>query len=91
MIGWYGKVYNLIPRNITEKVTHRASLVFAIQTWLAETPEQNRTSGTPSYLSVGMAGPCNELVLEHLKLTIDHTSHGRRSGNSTLVYYAHDS
>ncbi|KAG7008865.1 urea transporter [Physcia stellaris] len=32
-----------------------ASLVFAIQTWLAETPEQNRTSGTPSYLSVGMA------------------------------------
>ncbi|KAL8792611.1 MAG: hypothetical protein Q9195_004834 [Heterodermia aff. obscurata] len=34
---------------------NKASLVFAIQTWLAETPEQTRTSGTPSYLSVGMA------------------------------------
>ena len=33
----------------------RASLVFAIQTWLAETPEQTRNAGTPSYLSVGMS------------------------------------
>ncbi|KAL8826788.1 MAG: hypothetical protein Q9191_003587 [Dirinaria sp. TL-2023a] len=32
-----------------------ASLVFAIQTWLAETPEQTRKAGTPSYLSVGMS------------------------------------
>lgn len=33
----------------------RASVVFALQTWLAETPEQKRTSGTPGYFSVGMA------------------------------------
>ena len=37
-------------------ILNRASLVFAIQTWLAETPEQTRKTGTPSYLSVGMSG-----------------------------------
>jgi len=31
-----------------------ASVVFALQTWLAETPEQRRTASTPGYFSVGM-------------------------------------
>ena len=35
---------------------HRASLVFSLQNWLAETPEQNRKAGTPAYVGVGMAG-----------------------------------
>ena len=34
----------------------RASLVFAVQTWLAETPDQAKKAGTPSYLSVSMSG-----------------------------------
>lgn len=31
-------------------------MVFAIQGWLSETPEQKKTSGSPAYFSVGMAG-----------------------------------
>lgn len=31
------------------------AVVFALQSWLAETPEQKRTATTPSYFSVGMA------------------------------------
>ena len=38
---------------VTDRL-HRASVVFAVQTWLAETPEQRRTASTPGYFSVGM-------------------------------------
>lgn len=31
------------------------SVLFAIQTWLSETPSQRATSSTPAYFSVGMA------------------------------------
>ncbi|KAH8623942.1 hypothetical protein IG631_21647 [Alternaria alternata] len=31
------------------------AVVFAIQSWLAETPEQKRTSSTPAYFQVGMS------------------------------------
>lgn len=31
------------------------AVVFALQSWLAETPEQKRTATTPGYFSVGMA------------------------------------
>ncbi|MCJ1332994.1 Eukaryotic translation initiation factor eIF-1 [Thelotrema lepadinum] len=34
-----------------------AALVFALQNWLAETPDQSQSSGTPGYLSVGMSYP----------------------------------
>ena len=33
----------------------RASFVFAIQTWLAQTPEQVEKSGAPAWMSVGMS------------------------------------
>lgn len=33
----------------------RVSVVFAIQAWLAETPEQQKTSSTPAYFQVGMS------------------------------------
>ena len=33
----------------------RASVAFALQTWLAETPEQKRTASSPGYFGVGMA------------------------------------
>ncbi|KAF2034409.1 hypothetical protein EK21DRAFT_108031 [Setomelanomma holmii] len=31
------------------------AVVFAIQSWLAESPEQKRTSSTPAYFQVGMS------------------------------------
>jgi len=31
------------------------SVLFAVQTWLSETPSQRTTSSTPAYFSVGMA------------------------------------
>ncbi|KAF2477272.1 uncharacterized protein BDR25DRAFT_300259 [Lindgomyces ingoldianus] len=37
------------------KMVGWTSVVFAMQSWLAETPEQKRTSSTPAYFSVGMA------------------------------------
>lgn len=33
----------------------RVAVVFAIQSWLAETPEQRRNSTTPAYFTVGMS------------------------------------
>lgn len=33
----------------------RVSVVFSVQSWLAETPEQKKTTTTPAYFSVGMA------------------------------------
>ena len=32
-----------------------AAVVFSIQNWLGETPEQAKKAGTPAYLSVGMS------------------------------------
>lgn len=34
----------------------RVAVVFAIQSWLAETPEQAKTASTPAYFQVGMSG-----------------------------------
>ena len=49
---------SIVSRDLRdEELTNgRAALVFSLQTYLAETPEQSRKSGTPGYLSVGMAG-----------------------------------
>ena len=33
----------------------RVAVVFAVQSWLAETPEQRRNSTTPAYFTVGMS------------------------------------
>jgi len=37
-------------------ISCRVAVVFAIQSWLAESPEQKRTSSTPAYFQVGMSG-----------------------------------
>ncbi|KAF2176169.1 translation initiation factor SU [Zopfia rhizophila CBS 207.26] len=42
------------------KMVGWTAVVFALQSWLAETPEQKRTSATPAYFSVGMAYPFAE-------------------------------
>ena len=54
--------------------SYRASFVFAVQTWLAQTPEQAKKSGTPGYMGAGMARKhshhdaripdCLELILD---------------------------
>ena len=43
---------------------NRTSLVFSLQTWLAETPEQQKNATTPGYLSVIMAGKFSYLLLD---------------------------
>jgi len=55
MIGWWvlRLTHDLLQVML---ISVRASLVFATQTWLAETPEQATKAGTPSYLSIGMSG-----------------------------------
>lgn len=40
----------------------RVAVVFALQSWLAETSEQRKTAATPAYFSVGMSG---KLVTVH--------------------------
>lgn len=64
-------------------ISFRASLVFATQTWLAETPEQAGKAGTPSYLSIGMSGQLETWRLSDLRgLTTCSHSHGRGGGQS---------
>lgn len=57
MTGWSAGISSPLPgRHVScWPSLFRASLVFSLQTWLAETPEQTRSAGTPGYLSVGMA------------------------------------
>ncbi|ORY11540.1 translation initiation factor SUI1 [Clohesyomyces aquaticus] len=52
------------------------SVIFALQSWLAETPEQKRTSSTPAYFSVGMAfmSLIVQPQLEHPQPRVDRTS-----------------
>lgn len=47
-----------------------AAVVFSIQNWLGETPEQAKKAGTPGYLSVGMSLMAVMVVcsLNHLKI-----------------------
>lgn len=52
MIGWY--VYETVCYS-DHLTMSRASFVFAVQTWLAQTPEQAKKAGTPGYLSAAMA------------------------------------
>ncbi|KAF2000789.1 hypothetical protein P154DRAFT_575839 [Amniculicola lignicola CBS 123094] len=56
------------------------AVVFAIQSWLAETPEQRRTSGTPAYFSVGMS--FMSLLVSYIKLFLPPpgSNLGRGSG-----------
>ena len=37
-------------------IRYRTAMVFAIQQWLAETPESRKHSQTPGYFAVGMSG-----------------------------------
>jgi hypothetical protein len=50
---------------------YRVAVVFALQSWLAETPEQKKTTSTPAYFQVGMSGMCGCL---HSYLSANHIS-----------------
>lgn len=50
---WLVGLVTAVLRSPTDPV--RVAVVFAIQAWLAETPEQKRTSTTPAYFQVGMS------------------------------------
>ena len=41
---------------------YRASVVFAIQTWLGESAEAKKAASQPAYLSVGMSCECHALL-----------------------------
>lgn len=47
----------LLPERLL--IRCRVSVVFSVQSWLAETSEQKKTSTTPAYFSVGMARTCS--------------------------------
>jgi len=72
-------------------ISVRASLVFATQTWLAETPEQAKKAGTPSYLGIGMSGQFwTWRLLDLWGLTTRSRSHGRGGGQSTANHASED-
>jgi hypothetical protein len=53
-----------VPRSLLTR--YRVAVVFAIQSWLAETAEQKKTSTTPAYFQVGMSSMyCHCLTLHH--------------------------
>jgi hypothetical protein len=53
MVGWY--VSLAVIYNHPGLIQYRVAVVFAVQSWLAESAEQRATSTTPGYFSVGMA------------------------------------
>ncbi|KAH7126742.1 hypothetical protein B0J11DRAFT_526340 [Dendryphion nanum] len=57
------------------------SVVFSLQSWLAETEEQKRTSTTPAYFSVGMA--FMSLLVGYMPLLLPPQGGALGAGSST--------
>ncbi|KAF2132256.1 hypothetical protein P153DRAFT_364687 [Dothidotthia symphoricarpi CBS 119687] len=57
------------------------AVVFAIQSWLAETPDQKRKSTTPAYYSVGMA--FMSLIVGYSQLFLPPTPGTLQAGTGT--------
>ncbi|KAF2867174.1 hypothetical protein BDV95DRAFT_582717 [Massariosphaeria phaeospora] len=57
------------------------SVVFSLQSWLAETPEQKKTSTTPAYFSVGMA--FMSLIVGYMPLFLPPPNMRAGTGSST--------
>ncbi|TGO46744.1 hypothetical protein BOTNAR_0568g00050 [Botryotinia narcissicola] len=63
LIGWYVNTMNRIYIHLYVEddaggymlIYKRASVLFAIQNWLGESPETRKTSSQPAYFSVGMS------------------------------------
>ncbi|KAF2691506.1 hypothetical protein K458DRAFT_1518 [Lentithecium fluviatile CBS 122367] len=57
------------------------AVVFAIQSWLAESPEQKRTASTPAYFSVGMS--FMSLLVGYMPLFLPPTPNRVGAGSGT--------
>ena len=58
----HGEMERIMEIDPFSLIVSRASFVFAVQTWLAQTPDQARKAGTPGYLAAGMARKFPRLV-----------------------------
>ncbi|KAH9868258.1 hypothetical protein J1614_007330 [Plenodomus biglobosus] len=56
------------------------AVVFAIQSWLAETPEQKKTSTTPAYFQIGMSAMSLLVSYSSMFLPPPPGAAGRASG-----------
>lgn len=56
----------------------RVSFVFALQSWLAETPSQKESAATPAYMSVFMS--CAFPGLVYPAYPAEHTDHDHSDG-----------
>ncbi|KAK4944404.1 hypothetical protein LTR66_014506 [Elasticomyces elasticus] len=56
------------------------AVVFALQSWLAESPEQKRTASAPAYFSVGMA--FMSVVVSYMPLLLPPTPMQATMGGS---------
>ncbi|KAF2796074.1 hypothetical protein K505DRAFT_323592 [Melanomma pulvis-pyrius CBS 109.77] len=63
------------------KVVGWTAVIFALQSWLAETPEQKRTSSTPAYFSVGMS--FMSLLVGYMPLFLPPTTNSAGAGSLT--------
>lgn len=54
MLGWYECLYDASNNRSRANTHFRTALVFAIQSWLAETPAKRAKSPTPGYFTVLM-------------------------------------
>lgn len=59
MLGWYEYFYAAPSRHDRANIHSRSALVFAIQSWLAETPAKRAKSPTPGYFTVLMGCELN--------------------------------
>jgi hypothetical protein len=57
------------------------AVVFALQSWLAETPEQKRTATTPALFSVGMA--FMSLIVSYMPLFLPPPQNFAGAGSGT--------
>ncbi|KAL1796950.1 hypothetical protein ACET3X_005490 [Alternaria dauci] len=63
---------------------NKVAVVFAIQSWLAETPDQRRTSSTPAYYQVGMSAMSLVVSYSSLFLPPPPVRPGQASGTEAF-------
>lgn len=74
MLGWYDYFYDAPSCRDRANIHYRTALVFAIQSWLAETPAKKAKSPTPGYFTVLMG----------CKLTFGHCDSPITNNNTVM-------
>lgn len=49
------------------------AVIFAVQNWLSETPESQKTASTPGYMTVGMARMSTSILDDGIRLLTSRT------------------